>query len=188
MSGGSNVSGEFDTSGKSNTSLAIDIQDGLCAYACWQAQVYDDLIKLFVGHWRKYLLARSLGTAWLGGYPPPDDPAPAQPSRGYPRSDTGTKRTIKISTKCTTSGAPAAPDDSETDAPLDSEGDDDNDNGDDTPGGTDAKIDAEEMFADDWYLFWGMAPVALNPYPHLQFEGFVPIHLRFYLHPQDKQP
>ena len=143
MSGGSNVSGEFNTSSRSNTSLAIDIQDGLCAYACRQSHVYDDLVVSFIGHWRKYLLTHSLGATWLDNYPPSIDPTPVQPSCGHRRSDAGPSPVAEVPVLPTILGPPTTPHDLYVDAPLDS-GSDNN-----TPGETDAEIDTGEMFAED---------------------------------------
>ena len=143
VSGGSNVSGEFDTSSKSNAPLSAGVQDGLCAYARRQSHVYNDLIASFVSHWRKYLLAHSLGAAWLDNYPPPVDPAPARPSRGHRRSDAGPSPVTEVSVKPTISNPRTTPHDLDVDAPLDGGSDDD------TPGEIDAEIDAEEMLMED---------------------------------------
>ena len=143
VSGGSNVSGEFDTSSKSNAPLSAGVQDGLRAYARRQSHVYNDLIASFVGHWRKYLLAHSLGAAWLDNYPPPVDPAPARPSRGHRRSDAGPSPVTEVSVKPTISNPPTTPHDLDVDAPLDGGSDDD------TPGEIDAEIDAKEMLMED---------------------------------------
>lgn len=143
MLGGSNMSGKFNTSGRSNMSLAIDIQDGFHAYACWQSHVYDNLVASFIGHWRKYLLTHSLGTTWLDNYPPSVDPTPVQPSHGHQRSDTGPSPIAEVPVIPTISGPPTTPHNLYVDAPLDSGSDDD------TPGETDAEIDAGEMLAED---------------------------------------
>ena len=135
-------------SAKSNASFPVDVQAGLCAYAYRQSSVYDDLIASFVNHWRKYLLANSLGTIWLNNYPPPVDPGPSRPSRGHRRSNTGPSSIAKV---FATSELPTTPHDIDTDPPLESGSDNDNDNdGDsDTHGEIDGEIDAEEMFAED---------------------------------------
>ena len=129
-------------SAEPNASLPIDIQAGLCAYAHRQSSMYSDLIASFVNYWRKYLLANSLGTTWLGNYPPPVDPAPSRPSRGHRRSDARPSSIARVSA---TSKLPTTPHDNNTDAPLESGSEDDGD----AQGETDAEIDAEEMFAED---------------------------------------
>ena len=144
VSDGSNASGKCDASGKSNAPLSVEVQDGLHAYARRQSHVYNDLIASFVGHWRKYLLAHSLGTTWLDRYPPPVDPTPTRPSRGHRKSDAGPSPITEVSAKPTILEPRTAPHEFDVDAPLDSRSD-----GDDTPGETNAEIDAEEMLVED---------------------------------------
>ena len=132
----------------SYASFPVDIQAGLCAYAHRQSSVYNDLVDSFVNHWRKYLLANSLGTTWLNNYPPPVDPAPSRPSRGHRGSDAGPSPTAKVSKTTKASMAskfPTAPHDVDVDTPLDSGSEDDGD----AQGEINAEIDAEEMFAED---------------------------------------
>ena len=117
--------GECDTSGKSNAPLSVEVQDGLHAYTHQQSHMYNDLIASFVGHWRKYLLAHSLGAAWLDNYPPPVDPAPVQPSHGHQRSDTGPSPVTEVSAKPTISNSPTTPHDLNMDTPLDGGSNDD---------------------------------------------------------------
>ena len=144
------TSGEPNAPSKPNASLPIDIQDGLDAYARRQSQVYDDLIASFVGHWRKYLLAHSLGTTWLDDYPPLAVLTPVRPSRGHSRSGYGRSQIAKASVKPTTSGPPTSQD-SNTDIPLGDGSDNDGNDNDDTSGETDAEADAEEMFAEEMF-------------------------------------
>ena len=131
-------------SAESNASFPADVQAGLCAYAYRQSSMYDDLIASYVNHWRKYLLANSLGTTWLNNYPPPVDPAPSRPSHGHCRSDTGPSSITKVSA---TSELPIIPHDIDTDPPLESGSD--NDDYDDTHGRIDGELNAEDMFAED---------------------------------------
>ena len=147
VSGESNTpgaSGKSNAPGKSNASPPADIQAGLRAYACRQSSVYDNLIASFVNHWRKYLLAHSLGTAWLKNYPPPADPTPVRPSRGHRRSDAGPSPVAEVSAESMTSEPPIVCDadaGAPTDAPIDGGSDDD-----DVMEGTSAGVVAEDMF------------------------------------------
>ena len=132
-----------------DTCLPVGVEDGLRAYAHRQSQVYDDLVASFVGHWRGYLLSRSLGATWLGNYPPPVDPTPVRPSRGHQKSDAKPAPIAKVSAKSTTSELPTTSHDSDMDEPLEIIGDDNGDTSREADAGIDAEVDAEEMFADD---------------------------------------
>ena len=73
---------------RSNNPPPPDVQDGLHAYACRQSYIYDQLITLFVNHWRGFLSVHSLGSYWLCDYPLDIHPAPpARPHRGHRRLD-----------------------------------------------------------------------------------------------------
>ena len=145
MLGESSMSGGFSLSSKLNEFLSADIQSGLRAYAYRQSQTYNDLTVSFVSHWRKYLLAHSLGAAWLVKYPPSADSIPTRPSCGHWKSEAGSQPSTKAK-------APTKPitmkslviHDFDTDAPLESESNDDY-----TLGESDAEVNAEEMFVED---------------------------------------
>ena len=140
--GTSSVPGKSNVSDKSDASLPLDVQGGLRAYAYRQSDVYNNLIASFVGHWRKYLVAHSLGATWLTNYPPSLDPTPTRPSRGHRRSDVGPSPVAEVPATSSTS-EPLITHDSDTDAPLDGENDDG------TSGESDAEIDAEELLEED---------------------------------------
>ena len=110
-----------------------DIRGGLCAYACRQSHLYDELTTMFVVHWRTYLSARSLGSSWLDKYTSRTDPIPVRPPRRRQNSD-------------------ADLDIIAVDAPLDSGSEDDSrgdENGADSERDMEGCTDAEEMFADE---------------------------------------
>jgi len=73
---------------QSNDPPALNVQDGLCAYAHRQSHMYDKLVTLFVNHWRGFLSAHSLGSSWLCNYSLDVHPVPpARPRRGHRESD-----------------------------------------------------------------------------------------------------
>lgn len=135
---------------RSNNPPPPDVQDGLHAYANRQSYIYNQLITLFVSHWRGFLSTHSLGSSWLHDYPLDAHPVPhARPCRGQRRSDhsvitglpqqpTAPSETTDPTPGCSATfqkgemqqGAPIQSHDDETEAPLDngsSEEDDDDD-------------------------------------------------------------
>jgi hypothetical protein len=56
----------------SDTPPPADVQRGLHAYACRQANIYEGLIALFASQWRKLLDSQELTPGWLTKYPPDD--------------------------------------------------------------------------------------------------------------------
>ena len=126
-----------------------DIQDGLHAYACRQSHLYNELVTLFVTHWRTYLSAHSIGSSWLSKYDSRANPTPTRPSRGHRKVDvTLAPVTAKIPGSSKLPINPRAL----VDAPLDSGSDDDSEgdiDGADAGDDTDDSIDAEDMFVDD---------------------------------------
>jgi hypothetical protein len=129
-----------------NSNNSPDVQDGLRAYASRQSSLYDQLITLFVSHWRKYLSAHSLGSSWLGGYASRPDLARVRPLRRQ-KVDAGSVRTAVI-----VPVTPTLSTDPEThvDAPLDSGSDNDSDDiAADAEGDMDVYLDADDMFADE---------------------------------------
>lgn len=131
-----------------NSDYPSDTQGGLRAYACRQSHLYNELVTSFVVHWRVYLSARSLGSAWLNKYDSRVSSTPTRPTRGHPKADVGLDpATINAPASSSLPPAPALL----LDAPLDSE-DDNNSDGDDdvdSDGDVESSIDAEDMFADD---------------------------------------
>ena len=127
-----------------NSSSPPDVHDGLRAYACQQSHVYDELITLFITHWRTYLSSHSLGSPWLGEYIARINPAAVRPSRGRRKvDDSSAPITDKIPVPFE---LPIDPNPL-VDAPLDS-GSDDGSEGDDEEEVVNC-MDAEDMFADD---------------------------------------
>jgi hypothetical protein len=60
-----------------------DVQRGLDAYACRQANIYKTLVTSFAKKWRKTLASHGRNPDWLAGYPAaPDPPSPQQSSSG----------------------------------------------------------------------------------------------------------
>ena len=130
-----------------------DIQDGLRAYASRQSNLYDELIILFVVHWRTYLSNSSLGSSWLSKYalrdpaPVRSTPAPVQSTPNPRKADAGPGTTVvdlPTALKLLDKLEPFV------DAPLNSGSDCDSE-GDDI--GLDAEgdvcPDAEDMFEDE---------------------------------------
>ena len=64
---------------ESNHPPPANIQRGLHAYACRQANVYETLITLFVDQWRKLLVSHGLAPNWLARYPAATNSPPLQP-------------------------------------------------------------------------------------------------------------
>ena len=125
-----------------------DIQGGLRAYACRQSHLYNELVTLFVVHWRTYLSARSLGSTWLDDYDSRVDTTPTRPARGHRKADVSSDP-VTINTPVSSS-LPATPGPL-MDAPLDSESNNDSEGDDnvDSEGDVEDPIDAEDMFDDD---------------------------------------
>ena len=71
---------------ESNTPPLADVQHGLHAYACCQADVYKTLITSFANQWRKLLTSKGLAPDWLAKYPDTTGPPPLHPSTQYSRA------------------------------------------------------------------------------------------------------
>ena len=71
---------------RANSSIPppADVQRGLHAYACRQANVYDNLITSFASQWRKVLVSHKPRPHWLSQYPAAVNP---QPNTGSPAND-----------------------------------------------------------------------------------------------------
>lgn len=126
-----------------------DVQNGLRAYARRQSHLYDELITLFVGHWRAYLSSHSLGSSWLDKYSSRVGLIPVRPSRGHRKVDVGSAPgTVNVPASSELHADPKPC----TDARLNSGSDDDSEGdekGADAEGDMEGFIDAEDMFADD---------------------------------------
>ena len=64
---------------RSNSTAPPDPQvaHGLWAYSHRQASVYSSLVNIYIEHWRRFLVANSLGSEWLALYPT-DLPTPTK--------------------------------------------------------------------------------------------------------------
>jgi hypothetical protein len=69
-----------DTRAGSATPPDPQVEHGLRAYAHRQASMYSQLVSIYVSHWRKFLVQRSLGADWLGLYPVAQPPNPVSNS------------------------------------------------------------------------------------------------------------
>lgn len=65
---------------ESNTPPPADVQRGLDAYACRQANVYEVLIASCANQWKKLLASQGLTPDWITGYPATTDSLPFHPS------------------------------------------------------------------------------------------------------------
>ena len=124
-----------------------DIQDGLRAYARQQSNLYDELITLFVTHWRPYLSAHSLGASWLGNYLSHANPTPVQSSRHHQKAE---NHSAAVAANVPTPPKLSTNPESLMDAPLDSGSDNDSDgDGSGADVEEDDYVENEDMFADD---------------------------------------
>ena len=122
-----------------------DVQNGLRAYAYRQSHLYNELVTLFVTHWRPYLSARSLGSSWLTKYVSCVDPTSAWSSRGHRKADATKDPKPRKPRKLPADPEPLV----DVDAPLNSGSDDDSEGDANDANAGDTEIDAEDMFADD---------------------------------------
>ena len=124
-----------------------DIQDGLRAYARRQSNLYDELITLFVTHWRPYLSAHSLGASWLGNYLSRANPTPVRSSRRHRKAE---NHSAAVAANVPTPPKLSTNPESLMDAPLDSGSDNDSDgDGSGADVEEDDYVENEDMFADD---------------------------------------
>jgi hypothetical protein len=130
----------------SSPNYPFEIQQGLRAYASRQSHLYDELVTLFVAHWRAFLAARSLGSSWLGQYTSRPDLKRVCDRR---KVDNGSRPTA--ANVPGDSNLPINPE-SLMDAPLDSGSEDHREGGgmdSDVEGDMGDYLDADDMFADE---------------------------------------
>ena len=134
----------------SDSNHPSQIRDGLCAYACRQSHLYDNLVTLYVTHWRTYLTSHSLGSSWLGKYASHAASCtsliPSHPSRTRQEVDADPG-----STATTVSALSKPPSNLQllVDSPLDSGSEDGVGRDNNVISDTEGEMDPEDMFADD---------------------------------------